>query len=56
MPLISVTSLKMLKAKGGNENISFMALNLLGHNNFCSVGVYGAMLITFVDIDWLIFV
>ena len=29
----------MLKVKVGNENMSFMALNLLGHNNYCSVGV-----------------
>ena len=39
MPLISITFLKMLKVKVGNENMSFMTLNLLSHNNYCSVGV-----------------
>ena len=39
MPLISITFLKMLKGKVGNENMSFMTLNLLSHNNYCSVGV-----------------
>ena len=38
----------MLKVKVGNENMSFMALNLLGHNNYCSVGV---MFFKFVDIN-----
>ena len=39
MPLILITLLKMLKVKVGNENMSFMTLNLLSHNNYCSVGV-----------------
>ena len=39
MPLISITFLKMLKVKVGNENMSFMTLNLLSHNNYCSAGV-----------------
>ena len=39
MPLISITFLKMLKVKVGNDNMSFMTLNLLSHNNYCSVGV-----------------
>ena len=39
MPLISITFLKMLNVKVANENMSFMTLNLLSHNNYCSVGV-----------------
>ena len=39
VPLISITFLKMLKVKVGNESMSFMTLNLLSHNNYCSVGV-----------------
>ena len=39
MPLISITFLKMLKVKVGNENMSLMTLNLLSHNSYCSVGV-----------------
>ena len=38
MPLILITFLKMLKVKVGNENMSFMTLNLLSYNNYCSVG------------------
>ena len=43
--LISITFLKMLKVKVGNENTSFMILNLLGHNNYCSVGVMALCLL-----------
>ena len=39
MALISITFVKMLKVKVGNENMSFMTLNLLSHNNCCSAGV-----------------
>ena len=39
VPLISTTFLKMLKVKVGNENMSFMTLNLLSYNNDFSVGV-----------------
>ena len=39
VPLILITFLKMLKVKVGNENMSFMTLNPLSHNNYCSVGV-----------------
>ena len=39
MPLVLITYLKMLKVKVGIENMSFMTLNLLSHNNYCSVGV-----------------
>ena len=39
MPLVLITCLKMLKVKVGIENMSFMTLNLLSHNNYCSVGV-----------------
>ena len=39
VPLISTTFLKMLKVKVGNENMSFMTLNLLSYNNDFSVEV-----------------
>ena len=39
MPLILTTFHKTLKVKVGNENMSFMTLTLLGHKNYCSVGV-----------------
>ena len=39
MLFISITFVKMLKVKVGNENMSFMTLNLFSHNNYCSVGV-----------------
>ena len=39
MPLISIKFLKILKVKVRNENMSFMTLNFLSHNNYCSVGV-----------------
>ena len=39
MPFISMTFVKMLKMKVGNENMSFVTLNLLSRNNYCSVGV-----------------
>ena len=29
----------MLKGKVGNENMSFITLDLLSHNNYCTVGV-----------------
>ena len=45
MPLVLITFLKMLKVKVGNENMSFMALNLLSHNSYCSVGVMESCLL-----------
>ena len=39
MPFISITFVKMLKVKVGNENMSLMTLNLFSHNNYCGVGV-----------------
>ena len=29
----------MLKGEVGNENMSFITLDLLSHNNYCTVGV-----------------
>ena len=48
MPLISITFLKMLKVKVGNENMSFMALNLLSHDNYFSVEVMDLCLLNLV--------
>ena len=45
MPLIPITFPKMLKVKVGNEKMSFMTMNLLSHNNYCSVGVMGLCLL-----------
>ena len=45
MALVSITFLKMLKVKVGNENMSFMTLNLLSHNSYCSVGVMESCLL-----------
>ena len=39
MPLISRTFREMLRVKVGNESLSFISMNLLSHNNYCSVGV-----------------
>ena len=45
----------MLKVKVGNENISFMALNLLGHNNYCSVGVMELCFLNLLILtDWFL--
>ena len=53
MPLISITFLKMLKV--GNENMLFMALNLPGHNNHCSVGVMELCLLNLLILtDWFL--
>ena len=49
MPLILITLLKMLKVKVGNENMSFMTLNLLSHNNYCSVGVMEICLLNVIS-------
>ena len=49
MPLILITLLKMLKVKAGNENMSFMTLNLLSHNNYCSVGVMEICLLNVIS-------
>ena len=35
VPLLSIAFLKMLKVKVGNENMLFMTLNLLSHNDYC---------------------
>ena len=52
MPLISITFFKMLKVIVGNENMSFMKLNLLSHNSCCSVGVMEICLLNlFILID-----
>ena len=49
MALILITLLKMLKVKVGNENMSFMTLNLLSHNNYCSVGVMEICLLNVIS-------
>ena len=48
MPLILITFLKMLN-KAGNENMSFMTLDLLSHNNYCSVGVMEICLLNLIS-------
>ena len=45
MPLISITFLKMLKVKVGK---SFMAQNLLSHDNYFSVEVMDLCLLNLV--------
>ena len=52
MPLISRTFREMLRVKVGNENLSFISMNLLSHNNYCSVGVMELCLLNlFILID-----